>query len=311
MRQRLRAEHYSSRTEEAYCQWARRFIYFHDLRHPAELAEPEVNAFLSHLATSEGVSASTQNQALSALSFLYRKVLGIALGDFGELVRARRPRRLPVVLSRDEVRAVLSHLSGTGLLVARLLYGAGLRLAECLELRVKDIDFEASLIVVRDGKGAQDRATVLARTLREPLQDQLGRVRRIHDADLAWGFGSAVLPGALDRKYPRASFDFCWQFVFPQDRRWIDRATGRQGRHHVDESVVQRAVHEAVLRSGVRKNASCHTFRHSFATHLLEDGYDIRTVQELLGHKSVKTTQIYTHVLNRGPGAVRSPADRL
>lgn len=267
--------------------------------------------FLPHLAVKSKVSASTQNQALSALLFLYRHVLGQDIGSLGEVVRARKPRRLPVVLSRDEVKAVLSHLSGAEWLMVSLMYGAGLRLMECLRLRVQDVDSARNEITVRDGKGSKDRLTMLPGSLREPLACHLEKVRQIHQRDLANGYGRVLLPDALERKYPKAATDWRWQWVFPQERRWRNARTGEQGRHHVDESIVQRTVKEAVARAGLTKRASCHTFRHSFATHLLESGYDIRTVQELLGHSDVKTTMIYTHVLNQGPRGVRSPVDEL
>jgi integron integrase len=307
----LRARHYSRRTEKAYCHWIKRFIFFHGLRHPSGMAATEVNAFLSHLALAENVSASTQNQALSGLLFLYRHVLSRELGDLGEVVRARRPRRLPVVLTREEVRSVLSRLEGATWVIAHLLYGSGLRLLECLSLRVKDVDFESSQITVREGKGSQDRVTMLPQVVKARFREHLDCVRRIHARDLAEGFGRAPLPDALERKYPAAAAEWGWQFVFPQAHRWVDAARGMEGRYHMDETIVQRAFKRAVRESGLTKHATCHTLRHSFATHLLEDGYDIRTVQELLGHKDVKTTMIYTHVLNRGGKGVRSPADHL
>lgn len=310
MRAALRARHYSERTEAAYCLWVKRFIRFHGMRHPAELGEAEINAFLTHLAIEGRVSASTQNQALAALLFLYRHVLGRELGGF-DIVRARRPVRLPVVMTRDEVRAVLERMHGRERLMASLLYGSGLRLMECVQLRVLDLDFERGEIAVRSGKGDKDRVTVLPAALRAPLSRHLREVKRIHEADLAAGWGQVPLPGALDRKYPNASAEWRWQWVFPQTHRWRDPATGRQGRHHVDPSILQRAVRRAVLEAGITKHVGCRTFRHSFATHLLESGYDIRTIQELLGHKDVKTTMIYTHVLRMGAGGVRSPMDAL
>ncbi len=311
MRTALRARHYSARTEQAYCQWVRRFIRFHGMRHPAGMGEAEINAFLSALATQGHVSASTQTQALSALLFLYRHVLRTPVGDLGELVRARRPRRLPVVLTRDEVASVLRHLDGDARLMAALMYGAGLRLGECLRLRVQDLDFARGEIVVRGGKGDKDRVTVLPQALKPELRTHLTRVRRLHQGDLAAGWGRVELPGALARKYPAASADWRWQWVFPQRRRWRDPATGAQGRHHVHQTVVQRAMTQAVRAAGIAKRAGCHTLRHSFATHLLEAGYDIRTIQELLGHKDVRTTMVYTHVVNRGGLGVRSPVDGL
>ena len=275
------------------------------------MAEPEINAFLTHLAVKEKVSASTQNQALSALLFLYRHVIGREVGDLGEVIRARKPTRLPVVMTREEVKAVLANLTGDKWLMASLMYGAGLRLMECLRLRVQDIDFSRNEILVRDGKGAKDRITMLPESLKIPLQEHLKKVKAIHERDLADGWGRVQMPTALDRKYPNAPKDWRWQWVFPQENRWINPKTKEQGRHHVDESLVQKAVRDAVAKAGLTKRATCHTFRHSFATHLLEGGYDIRTVQELLGHSDVKTTMIYTHVLNRGPAGVRSPVDGL
>lgn len=275
------------------------------------MAEPEINAFQTHLAVKEKVSASTQNQALSAILFLYRYVIGRDLGDLGELVRARKPKRLPVVLTRQEVKEVLANLSDDKWLMASLMYGAGLRLMECLRLRVQDLDFSRSQILVRDGKGAKDRITMLPESLKSRLQTHLTKVRAIHEHDLAEGWGSVVLPDALDRKYPNASKEWRWQWVFPQEKRWKNVRTGEQGRHHIDESLVQKAVRDAVTKAGLTKRATCHTFRHSFATHLLEGGYDIRIIQELMGHSDIKTTMIYTHVLNRGPAGVRSPMDGL
>jgi integron integrase len=324
LREALRSRHYSRRTEQCYWQWAclprcepsrrrqvKRFIFFHKVRHPAEMAEPEINAFLTHLAVKEKVSASTQNQALSALLFLYRHVIGREVGNLGEVIRARKPTRLPVVMTREEVKSVLANLTGDKWLMASIMYGAGLRLMECLRLRVQDIDFSRNEILVRDGKGAKDRITMLPVSLKAPLQEHLKKVKAIHEKDLAEGWGRVQLPDALDRKYPNAPKDWRWQWVFPQENRWVNPQTKEQGRHHMDESLVQKAVRDAVVKAGLTKRATCHTFRHSFATHLLEGGYDIRTLQELLGHSDVKTTMIYTHVLNRGPAGVRSPVDGL
>ena len=311
LREALRSRHYSRRTEETYCLWVKRFIYFHKIRHPAEMAEPEINAFLTHLAVKERVSASTQTQALSALLFLYRHVVGREIGDLGEVIRARKPRHIPVVMTREEVKAVLVQLTGEKWLIASLMYGAGLRLMECLRLRVQDIDFARNEILVRDGKGAKDRITMLPQSLKTPLQDHLKKVKTLHERDLADGWGRVQMPMALDRKYPKAPSDWRWQWVFPQENRWINSRNKEQGRHHMDESLVQKAVRDAVAKAGLTKRATCHTFRHSFATHLLEGGYDIRTVQELLGHSEVRTTMVYTHVLNRGPTGVRSPVDGL
>ncbi len=310
MQAALRARHYSRRTEEAYCHWVRRYVRFHRLRHPAELGDEEINAFLTHLAVDEHVSASTQTQALSALLFLYRQVLGLSVGEL-ELVRANKPRRLPVVLTRAEVRRVLAGLEGEPGLVAALLYGSGLRLMEGLRLRVCDLDPGRGELLVRSGKGGRDRVTMLPRSLQPALEAQLARARVLHARDLAAGWGRVELPGALARKYPRAPWEWRWQWVFPQQRRWRNPETGDEGRHHLHETIVQRAVTAGVRRAGITKHATCHTLRHSFATHLLEDGYDIRTIQELLGHKDVRTTMIYVHVLNRGGHGVRSPIDDL
>lgn len=307
----IRTSHYSRRTEDTYVGWIKRFIFFHGKRHPAEMAEPEVNAFLTHLAVQAKVSASTQNQALSALLFLYRHVIGREVGNLGEVIRARKLTSLPVVMTREEVKTVLANLTGDKWLMASLMYGAGLRLMECLRLRVQDIDSSRNEILVRDGKGAKDRITMLPASLKVPLQDHLKKVKAIHEQDLAKGWGRVQMPSALDRKYPNSPMDWRWQWVFPQEKRWINLQTREQGRHHTDESLVQKAVRDAVGKAGLTKRATCHTFRHSFATHLLEGGYDIRTVQELLGHSDVKTTMIYTHVLNRGPAGVRSPVDGL
>jgi integron integrase len=275
------------------------------------MGEPEIRQFLSDLAVNKKVSASTQNQALNALLFLYQHVLNQPIGWVGDVVRAKRPKRLPVVLTRQEVKAILAQLEGVPLLVGTLLYGAGLRLLEALRLRIKDVDFVRNEIVVRDGKGETDRVTLLPAAVKEPLLQHLEHVRRLHQADLKAGLGRAHLPYALARKYVNADREWGWQYVFPASSHFVDRQTGIRHRYHLHESVVQKAVKEAVRRAGLAKPASCHTFRHSFATHLLEDGYDIRTVQELLGHKDVSTTMIYTHVLNRGGKGVRSPVDSL
>jgi integron integrase len=307
----LAARHYSPRTRDAYRQWYARFASFLGDRSPGQADEADLNAFLTSLAVDQNVAGSTQNQALAALLFLFRTVLDRPVGDLGGVIRAKKPRRLPLVLTRDELRDILVHLSGDKLLVAKLLYGTGLRLQECLQLRVQDLDFERFQVFVRSGKGAKDRVTMLPASLVPPLRDHLVRVKATHQQDLADGWGRVVLPASLGQKYPNAAADWAWQWVFPQARRWENETTGQQGRHHVDESVIQRAFHDAVTLSGIGKPVSCHTLRHSFATHLLESGYDIRTVQELLGHSDLKTTQIYTHVLNRGPGGVRSPADGL
>ena len=310
VRQAIRLHQYSRRTEEAYVGWVRRYVRFSGLRHPSELGSEDVRRFLTELADRGGASASTQTQALSGLLFLYRQVLGLQL-DPGRLVRAAQPVRLPVVLGRDEVRQLLGAMTGTARLVAMLLYGSGLRLLEALQLRVKDLDFGAGEIVVRRGKGAKDRITMLADSVHRELTGQVGRVRRQHERDLATGDGYVPLPGGFHRKSPGAAREWAWQFVFPATRAFVDQPSGLRYRHHLHESVVQRAVKRAVQVAGIPKRATCHSLRHSFATHLLEDGYDIRTVQELLGHRDVTTTMVYTHVLNRGGFGVRSPADRL
>jgi integron integrase len=309
VRMTIRSRHYSRRTEKSYVGWIKRFILFHGKKHPREMGEDEITAFLSHLATKRCVSASTQNQALSAILFLYREVLKIDLDWPEGFVRAQRPRRLPTVLTRDEVRAILDRMHGTPWLMASLLYGAGLRLLECARLRVKDIEFVRMEIVVRDGKGRKDRITLLPIGLKRPLIEHLSCGRIQHKRDLQAGHGSVALPYALMRKYPNAARDWAWQWVFPATRFYIDSITGERRRHHLHESVLQRAVKEAVRAAGISKPATCHTLRHSFATHLLERGYDIRTIQELLGHSDVNTTMIYTHVLNSGGRGVKSPLD--
>ena len=307
----MRVRHLSRRTEKAYVGWIRRYVLFHGTRHPAEMGAPEVSTFLTYLATDANVAASTQNQALSALLFLYRHVLGVELDAFDEIVRAKRPRRLPTVLTKGEVRAVLSRIEGIPGLMALLLYGAGLRLLECARLRVQDLDFAGNQLRVRNGKGGKDRVTLLPSRAVRPLREQLERARELHDRDLAAGAGWVHMPYALDRKYPNAGREWRWQWVFPASRIHTDRESGRRRRHHLHETVLQRAVKRAAERTGLAKRVTCHTFRHSFATHLLEDGYDIRTVQELLGHQDVTTTMIYTHVLGSGVAGIRSPADHL
>ena len=306
-----RVRHLSRRTEKSYVAWIRRFVLFHGKRHPADMGPAEMTAFLSALATEGRVAASTQNQALAALLFLYRGVLEREVPWLDELVRARRPARLPVVLSRDEVAPVLRQLCGAPRLMGVLLYGAGLRLLECARLRVQDVDFDRGQLMVRAGKGNRDRSTLLPSAVRPALRAQLDRVKQLHDADLRSGAGWVELPGALVRKLPSAGRAWPWQWVFPATRTYVDRDTGQRRRHHLHETVLQRAVQEATRAAGLSKRVTCHTFRHSFATHLLEDGYDIRTVQTLLGHRDVRTTMIYTHVLARGPAGVLSPLDRL
>jgi integron integrase len=311
MRARLRTRHYSIQTEDSYVQWAKRYILFHGKRHPSSMGAVEINEFLTHLAVERNVSASTQSQALAAILFLYRDVLGEEVPWLNDLVRAPRRERVPVVLSRDEVRLLLGQLHGAAQLVARLLYGTGMRLLEGLRLRVKDLDFETGEVVVRSGKGNKDRTTTLPRVLSGPLRQQLEGVRRLHDCDVAEGFGRVWMPDALAVKYPNANASWSWQWVFPSGNRSIDPRSGIERRHHLGEQVIQRAVHEAVRRAGIAKAATPHTLRHSFATHLLASGHDIRTVQELMGHSDVKTTMIYTHVLGLGASGVRSPLDAL
>lgn len=308
---KLRVKHYSIRTERAYLDWAKRYILFHGKKHPKKLGAQEVEAFLSHLAVEGNVAASTQNQAKSALLFLYREVLEIDLPWLDNVTKARVPQRLPVVLTHAEVRMLLDRLEGTQWLMASLLYGAGLRLMECVRLRVKDIEFERGELIVRDGKGQKDRMTMLPAKLMEPLRMHLERVKRLHEEDLAAGYGEVYLPNALGRKYPNGGRVWGWQYVFPSSQLSVDPRSGVTRRHHADEKGLQRAVKRAVHAAGIVKPATPHTLRHSFATHLLQSGYDIRTVQELLGHNDVSTTMIYTHVLNKGGKGVNSPLDLL
>ncbi len=309
VRDAIRRKHYSPRTEQSYVHWIRRFVYFHGKRHPAELGEVEVTAFLNHLARDRKVASATQNQALSALLFLYREVMGQPLAWLDGLDRAKRPVRTPTVLTRAEVSSILDQLKGARWIMAGLLYGAGLRLRECLKLRVKDVDFGYGQIIVRDGKGAKDRVTMLPAAVIAPLQQHLIGARALHERDLAAGYGGVELPDALRLKYPRAERDWNWKFVFPSYKLSVDKSSGEIRRHHVYENYLIRAVKQAARAAGITKHVSCHTLRHSFATHLLEGGYDIRTVQELLGHQSVETTMIYTHVMNKGGRGVRSPLD--
>jgi len=314
MRRALRLRHYSGRTEEAYLAWVRRFIRFCGMRHPRALGPSDVTRFLSSLAVDARVSASTQNQALAAIVFLYRDVLSMPVGWLNSLVRAKRGARVPVVLTRDEVRELFARLrGGTGAagLVIELLYGSGMRLLEALRLRVKDVDFGSNQVTVRGGKGDRDRHTMVPERVRGRLLHHLAEVRTQHERDLTAGAGWVELPGALGLKYPNAGREWAWHWVFPAGRAYEDAETGKKRRHHLHETVVQRAFKEALRAGGIAKKASCHTLRHSFATHLLETGYDIRTVQELLGHRSVETTMIYTHVLNRGGLGVKSPVDTL
>jgi integron integrase len=309
MRGVLRSRHYSARTEQAYCDWVRRFIVYHGKRHPSQLGAAEVQQFLDHLARDLGVSAGTQNQALAALVFLYNDVLALALEKHIKLTRPRAPERIPVVLTPGEVVSLLSHLTGPTLLMASLLYGAGLRLTECAKLRVKDVDFARREIRIRDGKGRKDRLTPLPVSIIGDLSLHLQAVRQRHEQDVREGAGFVELPNALRRKFPSAAREWPWQWVFPATRKYVVPETGEQRRHHLHETVLQKAVRQAALTARLTKRVSCHTLRHSFATHLLEAGYDIRTIQELLGHRDVATTMIYTHVLNRGSLGVRSPLD--
>ena len=308
MRDALRAKHYSYRTEETYLDWVRRYILFHHKRHPEEMGAPEIQEFLIHLATQRKVAASTQNQALSAILFLYREVLHKEIEPV-LLSTAKRPERLPTVLTREETLHIIDQLHGIHRLMAQLLYGSGLRLMECIRLRVKDVDFDYKTVTVRDGKGEKDRVTPLPESVIPDLKRQIERARLLHEEDLAAGFGAVYLPNALEIKYPTAARELAWQYVFPAPKRSLDPRAGVERRHHLDSSGLQRAVKRAAQKAGIQKRVSCHTFRHSFATHLLQNGYDIRTVQELLGHKDVRTTMIYTHVLQRGGLAVRSPLD--
>jgi integron integrase len=310
VRDAIRRKHYAYRTEQSYIYWIKRYILFHEKRHPAEMGKSEIEQFLTHLAVDQNVAASTQNQALSALLFLYRHVLDTPVAYVNNIEFSKKPKRLPSVLTRAEVQQVLAELSGVHALIARLLYGSGLRLMECLRLRVKDVDFGQHQIVVRDGKGAKDRVTLLPEQITAPIHDHLIAVKSLHERDLQQGYGAVELPFALARKYLNADREWVWQYVFPATKLSTDPRSGEVRRHHFYESNVQKAVRRAAQRAGIPKRVSPHTFRHSFATHLLEDGYDIRTVQELLGHKDVSTTMIYTHVMNKGPLGVRSPLDR-
>lgn len=306
-----RTRHYSLSTEQTYLQWIKQYILFHGKKHPAEMGATEVAAYLTHLAVSRNVAASTQNQALAAILFLYRHVLGQELPWLENVTWAKRPTRLPVVLTKDEVKTLLEQLTQQNWLMTSLLYGSGLRLRECLRLRVKDLDFSYNQLVVRNAKGDKDRVTMLPTTLHDPLNAHLATVKQIHERDLREGFGRVQLPYALARKYPNSNREWSWQYVFPAATRSRDPRSQEIYRHHIGEWVLQKAVKDAVRAAGINKPATCHTLRHSFATHLLEDGYDIRTVQELLGHKDVRTTMIYTHVLNRGGKGVKSPLDAM
>lgn len=305
-----RLKHFSFSTEQAYVHWIKRFILFHSKRHPLDMGEQEIRHFLSNLATNLNVASSTQTVALSALLFLYKEVLKKDLPRICDIERSNRPKKLPVVFTPDEVKAVIQRLSGIYWIMANLLYGSGLRLMECVRLRVKDLDFHYNQITVRSGKGEKDRITILPQVLKEPLRRLLAKVKLLHEEDLFDGFGEVYLPYALERKYRNAAKEWGWQYVFPASRRSLDSRSGKQRRHHISEDMLQRAVKKAIRQSDITKHGNCHTFRHSFATHLIEQGYDIRTVQELLGHSDVRTTMVYTHVLNRGGRGVKSPIDR-
>lgn len=311
VRSAIRVRHYSLRTEDIYIQWIKHFIFFHKKRHPEEMGENEIREFLTHLAVNKHVAASTQNQALSALLFLYKNVLNLELEWIDNVVRAKKPKRLPVVLSQNETTRLLNHLKGVHRLIGHLMYGSGMRLMETLRLRVQDIDFDYQQIIVRSGKGAKDRRTVLPHTLVSDLQLQLQNAKQLHELDISEGYGRVHLPHALAKKYPNANREWQWQYVFPSSKRSHEPITKQVGRHHIYETGFQRAIKQACKDSGITKRVSSHTLRHCFATHLLENGYDIRTVQELLGHKDVKTTMIYTHVMNKGANAVKSPLDAL
>lgn len=310
IKDKTRVKHMSIRTEQVYVAWAKRYILFHNKRHPTEMGEKEVEEFLTHLAVKENVAASTQNQALNAILFMYKKIYDRKLSKLRGFTRSNKKTKIPVVLSKDEIDTFFSNIHGHYKVMAGIMYGSGLRLMECVRLRVKDVDFKYNQIIVRSGKGDKDRVTLLPIKYKEPLQMQIKKVKAIHKQDLSDGYGNVYLPNALEKKYPNAVKEFGWQYVFPAAQITVDPRTGIKRRHHVSESIIQKAVKNAVRQSkGIFKDASCHTLRHSFATHLLENGYDIRTVQELLGHKDLKTTMIYTHVLNRGGFAVKSPAD--
>jgi integron integrase len=309
VRQTLRTKHYSYRTEQSYVDWIKRFIYFHDKRHPREMGAEEIQAYITYLANERQVAASTQNQALSAIIFLYKYVLQKEIDLLADLIRPGRPKRLPTVLSHQEALSIIGRMNGVTRLVAGLLYGSGLRVSECLRIRIKDLDFSNHQIIVRDGKGENDRATILPASLVADLHSQVEIVRLVHRRDLKEGFGEVSLPYALAQKYPQSPKEFAWQYVFPSAHRSVDPVSRRRKRHHVEVTVIQKAIRNATRLAKIDKPVSPHTFRHSFATHLLQNGYDIRTVQELLGHKDIKTTMIYTHVLQRGGLAVKSPLD--
>ncbi len=311
LKEKIRAKHYSIRTEKAYTYWVKYYVKFHNYKHPSQMAAPEVQEFLNHLAVNEHVAASTQNQALNAINFLYKEILEQPFGQLDNITWAKKPKRLPVVLSKEEARSLLNKMDGVYRLMAEILYGAGLRLMECLRLRIKDVDFQLKQIHVWDGKGAKDRLTVLPRLLIEPLKNQIAKVESLHCQDLRDGYGSVYLPFALSKKFPYAAKETAWQYLFPASQISVDPETGEKRRHHISEDLLQKRVRLAAFKAGIRKHVTCHTLRHSFATHLLENGYDIRTVQELPGHKDVRTTMIYTHVLNKGGMGVHSPLDQI
>jgi integron integrase len=311
MRDAIRCKHYSIRTEQAYLDWAKRYILFHGKRHPNEMGEREITAFLNHLAVARNVAASTQNQALCALLFLYKQVLGRETLELDQLTRAKRPEHLPTVFERNEIQRLFQYLDDPHRLVAGLLYGSGLRLLEGLRLRIQDIEFERNQIIVRNGKGAKDRVTMLPAPLIKPIRDQMEKAKHLHAEDLSVGLGEVYLPYALEKKYPNASRQWGWQYLFPANKPAKDPRSEKTRRHHLGESAIQRAVKQAIQKAQIHKHGSCHTLRHSFATHLLEDGYDIRTLQELLGHADVRTTMIYTHVMNKGPMGVKSPLNAV
>jgi integron integrase len=311
LRSEIQVRHYSIRTEHTYVDWVVRYVRFHNMRHPKDMGADEINQFLSHLASDRQVAARTQNQALCALVFLYKHVLGKEVGDLGDVIRAKQPERLPVVLSIGEVERIFEHLSGLHKLMVLLMYGTGMRIIEVIRLRVKDIDFENRSILVREGKGNKDRVVPLPANTTDPLREQIARVKTLHDQDLANGFGTVHLPDALEKKYPHTNKAFHWQYVFPSPHLSVDPRSGRKQRHHAYESVLQSAIRAATRDAGIPKDVHSHTFRHSFATHLLAGGTDIRTIQSLLGHSDVKTTEVYTHILKNGPHGVASPADRI
>jgi len=309
LKERIRAKHYSIRTEKAYSYWVKYFVKFHNYKHPVQMSAQHVQEFLNYLAVKENVSASTQNQALNSINFLYKEILQQPFGNMNNITWAKNTERLPVVLSPDETLSLLAHLDGVSRLMAEILYGSGLRLMECIRLRVKDIDFNLNQIVVRFGKGAKDRITVLPDKLKEPLKNQIAKVVSLHQQDLRDGYGSVYLPFALAKKFPNANKEIGWQYLFPAAKISTDPRSGAKRRHHISEDLLQKQVKLAAAKNGIKKHVTCHTLRHSFATHLLKNGYDIRTVQELLGHKDVKTTMIYTHVPNQGGLGVKSPLD--